>query len=62
MDFPDCYVIPRGMSRLVGEFNKSVVGIGISLGVYKALLKEIGLKKAIADSNTTKVKFAEKYI
>jgi len=41
MDFPDCYVIPRGMSRLAGEFNKSIVGIGISLGVYKALLKEI---------------------
>ena len=47
------------MFRLADEFNKSVVGIGIPHGVYKALLKEIGLKKAIADPNTTKIKFAE---
>jgi len=61
MAFPDCHIIPRGVSRLAGEFNKSVVGIGIPLGVYKVLLKEIGLKEAITDPNTTKIKFAEEY-
>jgi len=59
MAFLDCHVISRGMFRLADEFNKSVVGVGIPHGVYKALLKEIGLKEAIADPNTTKIKFAE---
>ena len=62
MAFLDCHVISRGVFRLADEFNKSVVGIGISHGVYKALLKEIGLKEAIADPNTTKIKFAEEYV
>jgi hypothetical protein len=61
MAIPDCRVIPKSVSRLTGEFNTSVVGLGIPIGVYKALVKEVSLVEPIADPNTSKVKFAEEY-